>query len=90
MNLPEGWFKYGLPGTEGRELKSEINRAVRGYLALQGISQEGVMVEAGAGCILLTLPEHLDSELAHKLKAFALGRVPKRYKVYAWKGSIPF
>lgn len=90
MNGPEGWFKYGLPGTEGLELRSEINRAVRGYLVLQGISQEGVMVEAGAGCILLTLPEHLDSELAQKFKAFAVGRVPKRYKVHAWKGGIPF
>lgn len=90
MNGPEGWFKYGLPGSEERKLRSEITLAVRGYLDLNGIPLEGFEVEAGARCILLTLPEDLDSELAHKFKAFAVGRVPERYKVYAWKGNSPF
>ncbi len=87
MNAPEGWFKYGLPSSEGRQLRAAIQRALWEYLDLQGVSKEGVDVEAGAYCMILSVPEACHEELANRLKAFVLERIPAHYEMYAWKGD---
>ena len=90
MNAPEGWFKYGLPGSEGRDISVAINRALWDYLDVQGISKTGVRVEAGCRCMILSVPEAFDAERARRLKAFVLERIPAHYEMYAWKGNTRY
>jgi hypothetical protein len=90
MSAPEGWFKYGLPGSEGRDLRDAINGALCDYLDVQGISKAGVFVEAGARCMILSVPDTCDAELAHRLKAFVLERIPAHYEMYAWTGNTRY
>ena len=87
MNIPEGWLKYGLPGSEGHQLRAAVHGALWGYLDLQGISKEGVRVEAGSDCMILSVPEACPEELAHRLKAFVLERIPAYYEMHASKGD---